>query len=317
MRLHAAVRSRRAGGRVSPRPGLPALLDLLERRGDDVLERATDWVVARSPDLQGKRPRDETRALVAQVIEANIAVLARGDRAPLHAFIAYVTSLRAESEFRVSTLLRGFRSFKRGLAVVIDEEGWSPRAVLAALSLVADVYDEAAFHLSDTYGDKLVASIVARRRELEDELGEKRADLDEKIATIDAQQAMLRALSSPVLCVWEGVLLLPLIGEISPERAADVKGVLLEAIAAWSARFVLIDVTGLSVADAHAAAELGSMLRAARLVGAEGSLVGVRGDVARVFVEIGEHVSGARTFTTLESGLRHAIRRSLGRGKLS
>jgi len=310
MRLLAAVRKRRAGpvrahpGGASQKPGLGALLGLLARRRDDVLERGTDWVFALAPDLQGRRPRDETRSLVDRVITTNVAVLETGDRAPLHAFIDYVTSLRAASEFRVSTLLRGFLSFKRGLAVVIAEEGWPARDALAALGLVEEVYYEAIFELSDVYGDKLVGSVVARREELERELGD-------KITTIDAQRAMLRALSSPVLRVWEGVLLLPLVGEISPERAELAKSVLLQAIGAFGARVVLIDVTGLSVVDAHAASVLGSMMRAARLVGAEGMLVGVRADAARTFVEIGELFPGARTFATLGDGLGHAIRRVL------
>ncbi|MDI3283463.1 STAS domain-containing protein, partial [Polyangium sp. 15x6] len=308
-RLLAAVRRRRAGPvRARPgagqTPGLAALLGLLARRRDDVLERGTDWVFALAPDLQGKRPREETQSLVDQVITTNVAVLESGDRRPLHTFIDYVTSLRAASEFRVSTLLRGFLSFKQGVAAVIAEERWPAREALGALGLVEEVYHEAIFELSDVYGDKLVGSVVAQRRELEAELGEKRAELD-------AQRAMLRVLSSPVLRVWEGVLLLPLIGEISPERAEHAKSVLLHAIGTYQARVVLIDVTGLSVVDAHAAGVLGAMMRATGLVGAEGMLVGVRSDAARTFVDIGELFPGARTFATLGDGLRHAIRRVL------
>ncbi|MDC3961113.1 STAS domain-containing protein [Polyangium jinanense] len=308
-RLLAAVRRRRAGPvRVHPgtgqEPGLAALLGLLARRRDDVLARGTDWVFALAPDLQGKRPREETENLVDRVITTNVAVLESGDRRPLHTFIDYVTSLRAASEFRVSTLLRGFLSFKRGLAAVIAEERWTAREALGALGLVDEVYYEAIFELSDVYGEKLVGSVVAQKRELEAELGAKRAELD-------AQHAMLRALSSPILRVWEGVLLLPLVGEISPERAEHAKSVLLHAIGTYQARVVLIDVTGLSVVDAHAAGVLGAMMRATGLVGAEGMLVGVRGDAARTFVEIGELFPGARTFATLGDGLRHAIRRVL------
>jgi len=50
------------------------------------------------------------------------------------------------------------------------------------------------------------------------------------------------------------------------------------------------------------------MIQAARLVGAEAMIVGVRGDMARVFVGLGEFFAGARTFSTLAEGLRHALR---------
>jgi rsbT co-antagonist protein RsbR len=318
IRLLDGVRGRRAKRRHSGTDtrrarqlgGLAVLLGILDRRRDDVLERATDWVIHGARDLGGKRPRDETRKLVDRVISTNVAFLAGGDRAPLFEFIEYVTSLRAASEFRISTILRGFLSFKRGLASVMAEEALGPRDSSAALGLVDEVYYEAIFQISDVYGEKLLATVEARRSELEVELADKRSELDEKISLIEAQRAMLAALSSPILSVWDGVVVLPLVGEISPERAEHARRKLLEAITAKKARVALLDVTGLSVADAHAASVLASMIHAVRLVGAEGMLVGVRSDVARVFVEIGEVFEGARTFATLEGGLRHAIRRA-------
>jgi len=296
---------------VNPSPealGLSVLRDILGRRGKDVLERATDWVVSASRDLGGKRPRDETQQLVERVIATNVRVLETGDRVPLFEFIDYVTSLRAASEFRLSTLLRGFLSFKRGLASVMVEEDTPLEGRLAALGLVDEVYYEVIFELSDVYGEKLLATEQTRRQELEVELGEKRDDLEEKIATIEAQREMLAALSSPILTVWEGVLLAPLVGEISPERAEHTRRKWLDAIVAKQARVAILDVTGLSVADAYAAGVLASMIQAARLVGAAAMIVGVRGDMARVFVGLGEFFAGARTFSTLAEGLRHALR---------
>jgi len=298
----------------SEETALSVLHGILARRSEDVIERATDWVVESAQDLRGKRPREETRRLVERVMQTNLALLDTGSRAPLFEFIEYVTSLRAASEFRASTLLRGFLSFKRGLASVMDEEGTSPRDALDVLALVDEVYHEAAFRVTDVYGDKLLATVEARRSELEAELGEKRRELEAMIETVEAQRAMLAALSSPILSVWDGVVVVPLIGEISPDRASQARQKLLQAILERGARVALLDVTGLSVADARAASLLASMIRAARLVGAEGALVGVRGEVARVFVEIGEVLEGARMFASLGDGLRYAIRSaSLGR----
>lgn len=287
-----------------------AVLSIVACRRGELLERATDWVIGTAADLQGKRPREETRRLVDRVITTNVAVIESGDRAPLRDFIEHVTSLRAAHEFRVSTILRGFLSFARGLEEVMREEAVPPCDALRALKLVDDVYHEAVFEISDVYGEKLIGTVQARRRDLELELGEKRGDLEQKIATIEAQRAMLAALSSPIVSVWEGILLVPLVGEISPDRAEHAKRKLLDAILERDARVVLLDVTGLSVADAHAASVLASMIRATRLVGAESMVVGMRGDAARMFVAIGEVFSGARTFATLGDGLRHAIRRA-------
>ncbi|UQA60649.1 STAS domain-containing protein [Polyangium aurulentum] len=293
--------------------GRVLLLDLLARRRADVLERSTDWVVEAAGDLKGRRPREETRRLVDRVIATNLAVIEGDDRRPLEELIDYVTSYRAASEFRVSTLLRGFLSFKRGVSQVLEEEGTPAEGTLAALRIVDEVYYEATFAIADLYGEKLVLTVTERRRELEVELGEKQRQLEEKIETIDEQRRALAALSSPVLRVWAGVLLVPLIGEITHERALHARSKLLAAIEEQGAEAVLIDVTGLSVADAHAASVIVDMVRAARLVGAEGLLAGMRGEVARTFVTQGEDLAGTRTFATLEDGLRHLLRQSNGR----
>lgn len=282
--------------------------DILARRRDDIAERATDWVVGTSPDLQGKRPRAETKRLVERVIEVNVAVIEKGDREPLHAFVEYVTSLRASLEFRVSTLLRGFLSFKRGLSQVLKDERVTTRDKLVIFSIVDEVYYEAIFEISDVYGAKLVHTIKTRRDEIEVELGQKRRELDHTVDMIERLRAQLIALSLPILRIWAGVLLVPLIGEISPERAEHARKEILDAVVAHRARVVLIDVTGLSLVDAHAAHALGSIIRAASLLGAEAMIVGVRGEAARVFVHLGEVFPGTRTFATLDEGLRRALR---------
>jgi rsbT co-antagonist protein RsbR len=284
------------------------LLELLTRRREDIAERGTDWVIATAPDLQGKRPRAETKRLVERVIDVNMAIIEKGDREPLHAFVEYVTSLRASLEFRVSTILRGFLSFKRGLSKVLQEEHVRSQDKLNFFSIVDEIYYEAIFEISDVYGAKLVHTIKTRRDEIEVELGQKREELEYTAEMMERMRLQLIALSLPILRIWNGVLLVPLIGEISPDRAEHARTELLGAVVKHRARVVLIDVTGLSVVDAHAAGVLGSIIRAASLLGAESMIVGVRGEVARVFVTIGEVFPGTQTFATLDEGLRRALR---------
>ena len=308
-RIITGVRQRRARGTNRVRASdISILLDILTRRRDDIVERATDWVIANAPDLQGKRPRAETRGLVQRVLDVNIAIIDKGDRQPLHSFIDHVTSLRASLEFRVSTILRGFLSFKRGLSLVLQEEPISARDKLAIFSIVDEIYYEAIFQISDVYGAKLVHTITMHRDEIEVALGQKRTELEYTADMIEQLRVQLITLSLPILRIWKGVLLVPLIGEISPERAEHARSELLDAVVKHGASVVLLDVTGLSLVDAHAAGVLGSIIRAASLLGAESMIVGVRADVARVFVQLGEVFPGTRTFATLDEGLRHALR---------
>lgn len=308
-RIITGVKQRRARSLNGTRASVSSiLLDILTRRRDDTAERATDWVIATAPDLQGKRPRAETKALVQRVIDVNVAIIEQGDRQPLFTFIDYVTSLRASLEFRVSTVLRGFLSFKRGLSQVLQEEPISARDKLGILSIVDEIYYEAIFQISDVYGAKLVHTIKTRRDEMEVELGQKRSELEYTADMMERMRAQLIALSLPILRIWNGVLLVPLIGEISPERAEYARNQLLDVVVQHRARVVLLDVTGLSLVDAFAAGVLGSIIRAASLLGAESMIVGVRGDVARVFVQMDEVFPGTRTFATLDEGLRQALR---------
>lgn len=292
--------------------GRQLLIDILHRHGEEVVDQATDWVIAAALDLQGRRPRGETRALVARVVSGNEAALLQDNTGPLLELVDYVTSLRATHEFHPSTLLRGFVSFRHALEGFLRAEandGWTALDVLTATD---EVYSTVACRVADLYAIKLNATVDVRRRELEEELRRvtvaKERELEEKIATINAQRRDLAELSSPVIRVWEGILVAPLVGELGADRAALVRQRVLDAIAESGADAVLLDITGLTVVDARVAVDLLRLTEAARLLGAEGMLVGVSGAVARALVELEVDIGAARTFSSLQDGLRAALR---------
>lgn len=292
--------------------GRQLLIDILQRHGEEVVDQATDWVIAAALDLQGRRPRGETRALVARVVSGNEAALLQDNTGPLLELVDYVTSLRATHEFHPSTLLRGFVSFRHALEGFLRAEandGWTALDVLTATD---EVYSTVACRLADLYAIKLNGTVEVRRRELEEELRRvtvaKERELEEKIATINAQRRDLAELSSPVIRVWEGILVAPLVGELGADRAALVRQRVLDAIAESGADAVLLDITGLTVVDARVAVDLLRLTEAARLLGAEGMLVGVSGAVARALVELEVDIGAARTFSSLQDGLRAALR---------
>lgn len=292
--------------------GRQLLIDILHRHREEVVDQATDWVIAAALDLQGRRPRGETRALVARVVSGNEAALLQDNTGPLLELVDYVTSLRATHEFHPSTLLRGFVSFRHALEGFLRAEandGWTALDVLTATD---EVYSTVACRLADLYAIKLNATVEVRRRELEEELHRvtvaKERELEEKIATINAQRRDLAELSSPVIRVWEGILVAPLVGELGADRAALVRQRVLDAIAESGADAVLLDITGLTVVDARVAVDLLRLTEAARLLGAEGMLVGVSGAVARALVELEVDIGAARTFSSLQDGLRAALR---------
>lgn len=124
-------------------------------------------------------------------------------------------------------------------------------------------------------------------------------------------QQVIRRLSTPVITVWEEVLVMPLVGVVDSTRAQQMMEQLLERIAAEEARFVIVDITGVPTVDTAVAEHLLKTTKAARLVGARALLVGISPQVAQTLVRLGVSLGEVATFPDLRSGLDHALR-SLG-----
>lgn len=123
---------------------------------------------------------------------------------------------------------------------------------------------------------------------------------------LEKQHTILQ-LAMPVVRLWDGILLLPLIGAMDANRAAQLLDSTLDAITKNSARVVIIDITGVPLVDSSVANSLVKTVQAARLLGVECMLVGISADVARSLVLLGIDLTFVRTFSTLESGLKQAM----------
>lgn len=142
------------------------LEDLLSRRKEEIIERGTDWIMDASMDLKGRRPREETRTLVTMEFAAYHDELLFGDSTKRDSFIEHVTSLRAPSEFRISTLLRGFLSFQRGVEEVLPSESLQPSFELLVRQALERLYCETIFVMADVYASKLHAVLRNTQKEL-------------------------------------------------------------------------------------------------------------------------------------------------------
>ncbi len=114
---------------------------------------------------------------------------------------------------------------------------------------------------------------------------------------------VIAELSTPIMPVAEGVLVLPLIGTIDAERAQRTTEQVLEEIVARQAETLLIDVTGVAQVDAFVVDQLLKLVRTAGLLGTRCSIVGISAAMARTFVELGLDVGGLQTFSDLQSAL--------------
>jgi anti-anti-sigma regulatory factor len=115
-------------------------------------------------------------------------------------------------------------------------------------------------------------------------------------------------LSTPIIPVAEGVLVLPLIGTIDAERANRTTEQVLDAVVAHQAETLLIDVTGVAAVDGFVVDQLLKIVRAADLLGARSSIVGISAAMARSFTALGLDLRGLQTFSDLQSALAAILR---------
>ena len=121
------------------------------------------------------------------------------------------------------------------------------------------------------------------------------------------QRARIDELSSPVVEVWDGVLLVPLVGTLDDRRAAQMSAALLASVRRCDARVVIVDVTGCTVVDTYTAGHLVAAARGARLLGAHAIITGVNARMAADLVRLGVDLDELTTRRRLADGLRAAF----------
>jgi anti-anti-sigma regulatory factor len=145
---------------------------------------------------------------------------------------------------------------------------------------------------------------ITERRRVED-------DLRQHVERIAWQEQEIRTLSVPIVKVWEGVLLLPIVGLVDEARAARMTEMLLSAVVMEAAGRVILDLTGVASVDRTTADGLLAMVRTAALLGSRCTISGVSPDVARTFIALDVDLRGLSMFRDLHSALREALTRPL------
>jgi len=127
------------------------------------------------------------------------------------------------------------------------------------------------------------------------------------LESIGRHQSALRELSTPVIRVHDGVLLLPLVGAIDSLRAQQIMESVLIRVAEDQAKCIIIDIAGVPVVDTKVADHLLKTTAAVRLLGAEVILTGISAQVARTIVQLGVQISSMHTLSRLAEGIELAL----------
>jgi len=126
---------------------------------------------------------------------------------------------------------------------------------------------------------------------------------------IRRQQEELLELSTPVVKLWEGVLALPIIGTLDSARTQVVMESLLQAIVQTNSRVAIIDITGVPTVDTIVAQHLLKTITAARLMGADCIISGVRPQIAQTIVHLGINLTDVITKATLSAAFAVALQK--------
>jgi len=203
------------------------------------------------------------------------------------------------------------RDFLSGLSRSRAEAGFSPSdTAMFVFSLKQPLLSR----LSQEFGDdaRSMIDIIWETTSLLDRLGLVTTEEYQKgrEAVIARQQRELIELSTPVVKLWDGVVAVPLIGTLDSERTQIVMESLLERIVETNSTMAIIDITGVPTVDTLVAQHLLKTVAAARLMGADCVISGIRPQIAQTIVHLGLTLSEVTTKATMADAITHALDQS-------
>lgn len=205
---------------------------------------------------------------------------------PAREFLQEISASRARQGFSSSDVATFVLSLKRPIFVVLRREmAGSPDKLFEAIWTTTEVLDRLALLTTESF--------MSAREEL-----------------ISRQQQDLLELSTPVVKLWDGILALPIIGTLDSARTQVVMESLLETVVATNSKYAIIDITGVPTVDTLVAQHLLKTITAARLMGAECIISGVRPQIAQTIVHLGINLEDVITKAKLSDAFALALQKS-------
>jgi len=269
--------------------------DLIQKYEGEILQ---DWVQAQMiavtsrPDLMQKAElQEQSRALLqtlAQALRTGADVADTNGAAwqETREFLGSVSQSRARQGFSPSETATFVFSLKEPIFVRLQRELAKDATALAAeLWALTVLLDKLGLYTTEVY-QKGREEVIAR------------------------QQRNMLELSTPVVELWEGILALPLIGTLDSERTQLVMEALLTRIVETGASIAIIDITGVPTVDTLVAQHLLKTVSAARLMGADCLISGIRPQIAQTIVHLGVELGDVTSKATLSAAFAVALQRS-------
>ncbi|MER5658623.1 STAS domain-containing protein [Streptomyces sp. NPDC002131] len=269
-----------AGDGISDR-----LVGLLTVRGEDL---SAEWAASVTGSLGGRVSRAEVQRELQEIYTALVAALGSGsidgrgeEFGEVRALLTELSRNRAHQGFTPTETAVSVFALKEVLEPALSGKDGDLQAYLQFAALL------------DTLGLFTIEVYTRTREEL-----------------ISAQAEQLMELSTPVVKLWDGVIGVPLVGTLDSARTMVVMEKMLQALIDTGSEQAIIDITGVPAVDTEVAQHLLKTVVAARLMGAECTISGIRPQIAQTIVALGINFGDIVTKATLADALRHALRRS-------
>jgi rsbT co-antagonist protein RsbR len=248
---------------------------------DKVVGRWCELVVA---GARGRTSREEVRRELEDLYSLVVRVLSRADdhaAGELTAALDELSTGRARDGFTPSETALGVLSLKDAVYELMADSAELMPEFLAFSRVVDDL------------GLRTFEAYSAAREQI-----------------ISDQATAMLELSTPVVRLWEGVIAVPLVGTLDSARTQLVMEKLLDTLVATRAEHAVIDITGVPTVDTEVAQHLLKTVSAARLLGAECTISGIRPQVAQTIVSLGIEFGDIATKATLADALALALRQA-------
>jgi rsbT co-antagonist protein RsbR len=261
--------------------------DLFSGHGEKLVDA---WTQAAGTSLRGRLSQAELRKQTGELqrafqsaFEGGAADLDSEAAGELRALLSELSTNRARQGFSATEIAVSVYGLKDAiLAVLGGVESASPTALRDYVAFSGFV-DQAALFTFDSY--------TRAREEL-----------------IADQAEQLLELSTPVVKLWDGVVAVPLVGTLDSARAQVVMERLLQTLVDTGSPYAIIDITGVPAVDTQVAQHVLKTVVAARLMGADCIISGIRPQIAQTIVALGIEFGDIATKATLADALRHVLK---------
>jgi rsbT co-antagonist protein RsbR len=261
---------------------------LLEENKDALVAAWTDQVArtlrGRLSHAELQRQTSELRKGIHQALHAGAQSLAEEPAAELRAQLNELSASRARQGFTATETAVSVFGLKEALLGIVEQAAAGAVTLRDYMAFSAFV-DAAALFTFDSY--------VKAREEL-----------------IADQAEQLLELSTPVVKLWEGVVAVPLVGTLDSARAQVVMERLLQTLVDTGSPYAIIDITGVPAVDTQVAQHVLKTVVAARLMGADCIISGIRPQIAQTIVALGIEFGDIATKASLADALRYVLGRT-------